>query len=53
MVMAMRLQSETVVDQQATFTGTSTQISSMVMTMWLQSVTVWTDKQIAQILSPE
>ena len=38
MVIALWLQSVTVVDRQATFTGTSTKISSMEMALWLQSV---------------
>ena len=38
MVMALWLQSVTVVDRQATFTGTFTKISSMEMALWLQSV---------------
>ena len=40
MDIAVCLQSVTVVDRQVTFTGTSTRISSMVMALWLQSVTV-------------
>ena len=35
--MALWLQSVTIVDGQATFTGTSTRIISMVMALWLQS----------------
>ena len=46
MVMALWLQSVTVVDRQATFTGTSTRISSMVMALWLQFVPVWTNKPL-------
>ena len=36
----------TAVDQKAFFTNTFTRISSMVMALWLQSVTVWTDKPL-------
>ena len=50
MMMALWLQSVTLVDRQATFTGTSTRISSMVMTLWLQFVPVWTDKPLLQTL---
>ena len=39
-VMALWLQSVTIVDQQTLFTGTSTRISGMVMAMWLQSVAI-------------
>ena len=40
MVMALRLQAVTGVDRQATYTDTSTKISSMEVTLCLQSVAV-------------
>ena len=39
----LSVHSVTVVDWQATFTSTSTTVSCMVMALWLQSVTEWTD----------
>ena len=39
-VVGVWLQAVTVVDRQATFTDTSTRISSMKVALWLQSVAV-------------
>ena len=48
--MALGLQSVTVVDRQATFTGTSTRISSMEVALCLQSVAV-VDRGKGRIIS--
>ena len=52
MEIALCLQSVAVVDQQATFTDTSTEITSMKLALCLHSVAVMADKPHSQILPP-